>query len=272
MTEVRRPLVTIIMPTYNAELYIAEAVDSVLAQTYTNWELLLVNDGSTDGTAAVIERFSDPRIRVFTKPNGGIGSARNLALSHMRGEYLSFCDSDDTLPAGSVEARLTALLADPEASFADGVVHVYDRQLKEVKREYRPRFTGVPLLELVGMTGSCFLGCTWMIRLDPAMKLKFNTDVTHAEDLMFFMSIAAGRKYIHVDAQVYYYRVTGHSSMSNVEGLANSLRYLEHWMASDLPEVPGSAVRKFAWRRKRIIVGTYYQQRKYGKALKALFK
>lgn len=271
MAEGTRPLVTIIMPTYNAEQYIAEAIDSVLAQTYTNWELLLVNDGSTDGTAAEIERFSDPRIRVFTKPNGGIGSARNLAISHMRGEYLSFCDSDDTLPMRSVEARLNALLADPDASFADGIVQVYDRHLQKIKREYKPKFTGETLLELVGMTGSCFLGCTWMIRLDPTMKLQFNTDVSHAEDLMFFMSIAAGRKYIHVDTEVYHYRITGHSSMSNVAGLADSLRYLQHWMKRNLPEVPAAAVRKFSWRRKRIIVGTYYQQGDYGKALKALF-
>lgn len=272
MTESMRPLVSIIMPTYNAEPYITEAVDSVLAQTYTNWELLLVNDGSTDGTAALIERFTDPRIRKFAKENGGIGSARNLAISHMRGEYLCFCDSDDKLPPNSIEARLNALLADPEASFSDGVVLVYDRQLEHVSRVFRPHFTGEPLLELVGMTGSCFLGTTWMIRLDPTMKLQFNTNVTHAEDLMFFMSIAAGRKYIHVDAEVYYYRITGHSTMSDVEGLANSLRYLEQWMKRTLPEVPRSMVRKFTWRRKRIIAGTFYQQGKIWKAFKAIFK
>ncbi len=271
MNEGTRPLVSIVMPTYNAEQYIATAIDSVLAQSYTNWELLVVNDGSTDGTADVLERYSDPRIRLFTQPNGGIGSARNLALAHIRGTYLSFCDSDDRLPPDSVLACLNGLLADPSASFASGISHVYDREMETVTRVFRPSFTGEPLMELVRMTGSCFLNGTWMIRLDPGMELVFNTDVTHAEDLMFFMSIAHGRKFIHVDADVYHYRVTGHSSMSNIAGLSNSLRYLENWMRKDLPQVPGSEVRKFAWRRRRIIVGTYYHQGKYWKALMALF-
>lgn len=272
MTEPLRPLVSVIMPTYNAEAYIADAISSVLAQTYTELELLVVNDGSTDGTASIIERFNDPRIRVFNRKNGGIGKARNLALEHMRGSFLCLCDSDDMLPPRSIELRLRALLADPSAHFADGIVVVHDRSMKKVIRTFTPTFTGEPLIELASMTGSCFFGPSWMVRLDPGMKLHFNTEVTHAEDLMFFLSIADGRRYIHVDEATYHYRVTGHSSMSDIDGLARSLKYVQRWMAREVPGIPPSVARRFGRRRTRIIVGTYVKQGRYLKALSALFR
>ncbi len=272
MAESMRPLVSVIMPTYNAEAYIADAITSVLAQTYAELELLVVNDGSTDGTAAIIASFDDPRMRVFERENGGIGKARNLALEHMQGSFLCLCDSDDRLPPDSIALRVDALLADPDAHFADGTVVVHDRSMRKVLRIFEPTFTGDPLIELASMTGSCFFGPSWMVRLEPSMKLHFNTEVTHAEDLMFFLSLASGRKYIHVDAPTYHYRVTGHSSMSNIEGLSRSLRYVQRWMAREIPELPPSVIRRFSRRRIRIIVGTYFKQRRYMKAFSALFR
>lgn len=116
------PLVSVIMPAYNAEEFIAEAITSVLSQTHGELELLVVNDGSTDGTEAVVRSFNDPRIRYFQKENGGIGSARNMALDHMRGDFLCFCDADDTIPARSVEARLGLLLRDASLQDRKSVV------------------------------------------------------------------------------------------------------------------------------------------------------
>jgi len=258
------------MPSYNAEAYIADAIASVLAQTHTNLELLIVNDGSTDRTASIIATFNDPRITVFHKENGGIGMARNVALDAMKGGFLCLCDSDDTLPPRSIQVRLEALQADPDAHFCDGVVVVHDRWMERVTRVFTPTFTGEPLLELASMTGSCFFGPSWMVRSDPGMYLRFNTEVSHAEDLLFFLSIAQGRKYIHVEEPTYNYRVTGHSSMSNIEGLARSLEYVQGWMKREL-SIPEPVLRSFGRRRIRIVAGTYFKQGRYLKALKALF-
>ncbi len=97
MGEAGRPLISVIVPVYNIIKYLERCVRSVMAQTYENLEILLVDDGSTDGTGELCDRLAagDGRIRVFHKENGGSSSARNLGISQARGEYLGFVDSDD---------------------------------------------------------------------------------------------------------------------------------------------------------------------------------
>ena len=91
------PLVSIIVPVYNAEKTLERCVDSILNQTYQEYELLLVDDGSTHSSAALCDGYAarDPRVRVFHKENAGVSNARNLALAQARGTYLQFLDSDD---------------------------------------------------------------------------------------------------------------------------------------------------------------------------------
>jgi glycosyltransferase involved in cell wall biosynthesis len=91
------PLVSVLMPAYNARRYLAEAIESVLGQTWRDFELLVIDDGSTDDTAAIAKRYEarDPRIRVMTRSNGGIGAALNAGLEAARGELIARMDSDD---------------------------------------------------------------------------------------------------------------------------------------------------------------------------------
>jgi teichuronic acid biosynthesis glycosyltransferase TuaG len=91
------PQVSVIMPAYNASAYIRESVNSVIAQTFSNWELIIVDDGSTDSTSDIIENYCnlDQRIKYFYQENGKQGKARNLAISKSKGFYLAFLDADD---------------------------------------------------------------------------------------------------------------------------------------------------------------------------------
>lgn len=88
---------SIIVPVYNVAPYLRECLDSLLAQTFTDWECLCVNDGSTDNSGAILDEYAakDRRFKVFHKPNGGVSSARNLALDHAQGDWFAFLDSDD---------------------------------------------------------------------------------------------------------------------------------------------------------------------------------
>jgi glycosyltransferase involved in cell wall biosynthesis len=89
-------VVSAIMAAYNTAAVIAEAIDSILAQTFTDWELIVVDDASTDETAAIVRGYQDPRISLYTLPrNQGRGAARNVALRHARGRYIAIADSDD---------------------------------------------------------------------------------------------------------------------------------------------------------------------------------
>lgn len=90
-------MISIIVPIYNAEQYLHRCVDSILAQSYTDFELLLIDDGSKDDSGAICDAYAakDSRVCVFHKENGGVSSARNLGLDHAQGEYVTFCDADD---------------------------------------------------------------------------------------------------------------------------------------------------------------------------------
>lgn len=90
-------LISIIVPVYNTEKYLDQCIQSVLTQTYTNWELLLIDDGSTDSSGAICDKYAaeDNRIKVVHKPNTGVSDSKNIALDMAKGEYIMFLDSDD---------------------------------------------------------------------------------------------------------------------------------------------------------------------------------
>jgi glycosyltransferase involved in cell wall biosynthesis len=100
-------LVTVIVPVYNAQRWLARAVDSVLGQTHRELEVILVDDGSVDGSGAICDGYAarDPRVRVIHKANAGVSAARNDGLDAARGEWIAFCDDDDFLAPGML-ARL----------------------------------------------------------------------------------------------------------------------------------------------------------------------
>lgn len=107
------PNISIIVPVYRAEAVLSKCVESVLAQTLSDWELLLVDDGSPDGSGALCDGFAarDGRVRVFHKPNGGVSSARNLGMEEARGESILFVDADDWIEPDMCEKLHGALLS-----------------------------------------------------------------------------------------------------------------------------------------------------------------
>lgn len=107
----KNPIVSVIMPVYNTALYLGEAVDSVLTQTMSDFEFIIINDGSTDSGGEILERYAglDSRIKLYTKHNEGSSIARSLGLSKAIGDYLYFMDSDDILEETAFEDSLCAI-------------------------------------------------------------------------------------------------------------------------------------------------------------------
>lgn len=108
------PKVSAIMPAYNAERFIQHAVGSILAQTFEDFELIILNDGSTDNTRPIIEAYSDPRIRLINKENSGVASTLNLGLEEARGEFIWRHDADDISLPQKLEKEMAFLDAHPE--------------------------------------------------------------------------------------------------------------------------------------------------------------
>lgn len=114
MSIVKKPSVSVVMPAYNAAQFIRPAVDSILAQTYEDFELIILNDGSTDKTQSIIEAYSDPRIRLINKENSGVASTLNLGLKEARGEFIWRHDADDISLPQKLEKEMAFLDAHPE--------------------------------------------------------------------------------------------------------------------------------------------------------------
>ncbi len=110
------PLVTVIIPAYNAENYIAEALSSVLDQRVRDLEVFLVDDGSTDRTPDIADSFTDPRLRVIRKCNGGVSSARNVGLRNASGRYIAFLDADDRWRPQMLQRTVSVLESHEEVS------------------------------------------------------------------------------------------------------------------------------------------------------------
>lgn len=119
-------LVSVIMPLYNAEKYVGEAIESVINQTYTNWELIIVNDGSTDNSLEVALKYQSESVKVFTQENKGASAARNYGLKEAKGEYIQFLDADDVISSNKLEEQLMVLNGSLEKLAVCSTVHFFD--------------------------------------------------------------------------------------------------------------------------------------------------
>lgn len=108
------PAISIIIPTYNRAAFIGEAIDSVLRQTFGDFELIVINDGSTDETEEIVGRFEDNRLTFIQQENAGRSAARNRAIAMARGKYIAFLDSDDTYLRDKLERQVNFMEAHPE--------------------------------------------------------------------------------------------------------------------------------------------------------------
>ena len=116
-------LVSVIIPCYNAERYVAEAIQSVLDQTYQSFEIIVIDDGSQDGSAAVVQQFPDVRYRY--QENGGIGAARNRAIEMAEGDYFAFLDADDLWAKDKLARQLDAFAQEPSLDMVFGYVQQF---------------------------------------------------------------------------------------------------------------------------------------------------
>lgn len=216
----RIPKVSIVIPAYNAGPHIEAAIASVEAQTFQDWELLIVDDGSTDGTGAILDRLSNPRIRVFHQANAGVSAARNVGLDAARGEYVTFLDADDRLPSEALAIRAGYLDRHPDVDIVNGSIRT--TSAGQTLANYRPDSTEGPLLErLARLEEGVFFGPFYMVRRNRISAHRFPVGISHCEDLIFFLTLAheAGLRYGAVAEEVYEYRVHPASAMSNLAGL-----------------------------------------------------
>ena len=228
-----RPMVSIIVPVYNAEQYLRRCVDSILNQEYTDYELLLVNDGSTDASGDICEEYGDqdPRVIVIQKENTGVSDSRNRALDRARGKYLQFLDSDDWITPDATRLFVRAA----EEYGCDMVISDFYRVVGErlspkgdIEEEgvlTREEFAA----HMMENPADFYYGVLWnkLYRRDivEEHKLRMDTDISWCEDFMFNLEyIRHARRFYALHTPIYYYVKTKGSLASQGMNLSKTIK------------------------------------------------
>lgn len=222
-------LVSIIIPFYNAQTTLKESIDSVLQQNHMFFEILLVDDGSKDKSAALAKSYVDPRIRYFYQSNAGVAAARNLGLDQALGEYICFLDADDLMTLDALSARLAVFDAKPEVTIVGGAQAQKNHDLTKLLIHQLPNYRGNPKKELVKLNPKCFINCgTWLIHRGVIADVRFPLGWSHSEDLAFFFLISNKANLDFVTNTVQIYRRHTDSAMANLDGLlAGYLKFID---------------------------------------------
>jgi len=210
------PLISVIMPVYNGEKTIRETIESVFNQTFPDWELIVINDGSQDATLEILKSIQDPRLRVFSYPNAGQATSRNRGISQACGEYISFIDADDLWTPDKLEAQLQVLQANPQAAVAYSWTKCIDEVGQVSRRGSHISVTGDVYKNLLVVN---FLenGSNPLIRRQALNEVgSFDESLTPAEDWDLWLRLAARYHFEVVSSPQILYRVSVKSATANV--------------------------------------------------------
>jgi glycosyltransferase involved in cell wall biosynthesis len=215
-----RPLVSIVMPVYNAEKYLRMAIESILNQSYTNLEFIVVNDGSTDNSKAIILSYQDARIRFFENSvNCGIVATRNRGLEEVKGKYIAVLDSDDISLPERLRLQVEFLEKNPDYGMCGSYFQTIDENGQLLKKAQFP--TNDKDLRSNIIIHNCICHSTVMMRSDLAKEIKYETGFDVIEDYVLWYKISQRAKIINLPVYTTYYRIHG----NNVSTTRNNHMY-----------------------------------------------
>lgn len=204
-------LVSVVIPCYNGASFIGETIESVLNQQYEQLEIIVIDDGSTDQSKSVINKFQDPRILYFYQENQGVSAARNKGLEKAKGDYIVFFDADDLMSSGFIRSRVNALKGNTTYQFVCGPIHTFPEivHLKGAVRDI-PR----EVLHYLPDFGTC--PSNYLIRTSILKEhnIRFNECLSSTADRFFFLQLDRVAKGLYIEDAPLLYRVST-ASMSN---------------------------------------------------------
>ncbi len=264
-------LISVIIPVYNVEKYLKRCVDSIRKQTYTNLEIILVNDGATDNSGKICEEYAqfDPRIKVINKKNGGLSDARNAGIEMAQGKYLCFVDSDDWIAINCIEIlehNLVTTGADIsigqlisvkkyEEFYAsnDGKVTLYDNEI--AIEEY--------LYQRISPSA-----CGKLYKREIFEKLRYPKGKLFEDVEVTYLAIKNAEKVVSVKTNIYaYFRrtgsiVTNQFRIEKMDYYYNTQKVL-CWVKDEYPNLTEAAISRMVWAEVHLIVKMGNERSKY---------
>ena len=257
---IEEPLVSIIVPCYNAEKYIGACVKSVIMQTYENWECLLINDGSSDKTLDFLTDFEskDDRIHVFTQENLGLSATRNKGIENAKGEFLFFLDQDDILSIDALVALVSSFNNNDIITGITVTTTFVNEKINKVSQLLHPK-EGEITFENKNFD---VLVRTMEVGLKPVAQnrlyrkkfidenqLRFKDGILHEDELWFFETMLCARNVKFINEETYFYRIDNQDSITKNLGDRNLESYIK---------VMQEIVEKYSVNSKFDVIATWY--------------
>ncbi len=218
------PKVSIIIPAYNAIAYLPKTIESVLQQTFTDFEVLIVNDGSSDNILQWADDIADARIQVISQSNQGVSTARNTGIAHAKGEYVAFLDADDLWDATKLEKQVSCLDNDHTIGLVYTWTLLIDQLGNPTGKSYIYYAEGDVWKQLVVRDFICN-GSSPMVRRSCFEKAGlFDPNIAFGEDLDMWIRIAAHYRFALIKEILTYYRRHPKNATTNREKLMHGLR------------------------------------------------
>lgn len=233
--------VSVIIPVYNAETYIRQCIESVLNQTYNHFEIILINDGSTDNSLSIIKEYStkDSRVKVLSIENSGVSVARNIGIDTATGDYITFVDSDDWVEPDMLKYAVENINnTESDITIWSYYKNYYNKEIKcsffpQTDRVFEENKEILYLKAIYGryskdiVTEGVSLGTTWckLYRTDFIKNnmLKFNPQLIRAQDTIFSIyAFRYAKRISYFDKNLYHYRISNSSTTSGTRFISNT--------------------------------------------------
>jgi glycosyltransferase involved in cell wall biosynthesis len=213
------PKISVIIPAYNAERTLQETVESVQNQTFSDFEIIIINDGSTDQTLTISQNFVDPRVKIFSYQNAGVSVARNRGIANAMGEFIAFIDADDLWTPDKLERQLKALSNNSEAGVAYSWTQTIDERGKPLPHNHPVFLEGSVYADLL-VSNFIANGSNILVRREVISQVgEFDADanIRGSEDWDYYLRLAAETHFTVVPDWQILYRQSSTSVSSNFE-------------------------------------------------------
>ncbi len=218
------PTISVIIPTYNNQNTILETIESIQKQTFTDFEIIVINDGSNDQTLEVVNAIRDTRIKIYSYENGGVSLARNRGISHAKGEYIAFMDADDLWITDKLQLQLTALQNNLEAALAYSWTYIMSENGEKVHKCAPVSIQGNVYTELIAANFIIGIASNVLIRRTAIDSTgDFDTSLSHYEDWDLCLRLARNWSFVVVPKYQVFYRQSNGSASSNIKEFEKSV-------------------------------------------------
>lgn len=257
-------MVSIIVPLYNAESYISATIQSVIKQTYKDWELIIINDGSTDKSVEKIEPIlsQDDRIKLLSIPNAGVSSARNYGMSLAKGSFIAFLDADDIWHKDKLEVQVTELAKHSNLYWSISNCNTINEAGSIIKKNVSKQpNTNNHFNELITWSTESFIAMSGLlIQSSLKDKIQFNQKISSPADRDFMIKLSKFSNALYIEQSLWSYRILSNSmSRQNLAKIADDMKAMYEDYTDDFfgnIDLKYSALRKINY----ILYRTYFRE------------